>query len=109
MNQENFKVKISPKFDSLLDEVYIYRVLDSENVEVVYFESEQVLVKTHKLSDAVKPSMVLHSSFTRNIIKAFTEAGQKIGIELPNESMTKGKLEAQSAHLKDLRTLLKLK
>lgn len=109
MNQENFKVKISPKFDSLLDEIYIYRVLDSKDVEVVYFENEQILIKTHKLSDTLKPSLVLHSSFTRNIIQAFTEAGKKIGIELPNESMAKGKLEAQSAHLKDLRTLLKLK
>jgi len=109
MIQEEFKVEIRQKPATIDDEIYIYRVLDNRQIEVMYFENGETVIKRCDPSDCMPPSMVLPTSITRELIQAFTLVGKKIGVEVPSESKAQGMLEAQSKHLEDLRTLLKLK
>jgi len=56
----------------------------------------------------MKPTMILGERETRELIMAFQVLAKEQDIEVESESRAKGKLEATSEHLKDLRKLLKL-
>ena len=57
----------------------------------------------------VKPMMIVDELFIRDLINAFVSYAREEGFKSADESHTKGKLEATESHLKDMRTLLKLK
>lgn len=57
----------------------------------------------------VKPAFIMEEQEIRELLKAFIEYAKEEGFKTPDESHTKGKLEATESHLKDMRTLLKLK
>jgi hypothetical protein len=52
------------------------------------------------------PFMTLDSDFARLVFPALIEALSKKGFERPSESKLAGLHEAQSAHLKDLQTMI---
>ena len=65
---------------------------------------------TGSTANLVKPLIAnLPSEMIHKIVMAFAEYAKKQGIEAESESKAKGKLEAMTNHLQDLRTLLKLK
>lgn len=74
-------------------------VLEGQNIlrgdTWVYFEKH----------GAVKPTLYLPEEYLPLLLNAL----QDRGVKLPEESKVRGLYEAQTAHLKDLRTLLKLK
>lgn len=54
------------------------------------------------------PVFTTNEETFREIIQQVANYAQEEGIPLPDENFSKGKLEAQTEHLKDLRILLKL-
>ncbi len=57
----------------------------------------------------VKPLLTLPEMEAREFIAAMADVARDEGIEVKSETFVKGKLEATESHLKDMRTLLKLK
>lgn len=53
-----------------------------------------------------KPTFILGEMDLRELIQAFAALAKEEGIKLPDESFAKGKLEAISEHLKDMRSLV---
>lgn len=81
--------------------VYIYRKLDGKISQ--YFGDGTI--KTFGEGSAVaEPSMIL----SQQMLQGFADALDKQGIS-PKKQYLEGKLEATEGHMKDLRTLLKLK
>lgn len=56
----------------------------------------------------VKPTFTLQGFEIRTVMNALAEALAEQGVKTPNDHMLQGQLDAQTAHLNDLRTLLKL-
>lgn len=53
-----------------------------------------------------KPTFILGEVDLRELIQAFAVLAKQEGVQLPDESFAKGKLEAVSEHLKDMRSLV---
>ena len=58
--------------------------------------------------DDLRPTFSLLGFEGRQMMHAIAEALAEEGIKGPNDHVIRGQLEAQTAHLNDLRTLLKL-
>jgi hypothetical protein len=55
-----------------------------------------------------KPLFTTNEDTWRLLLQEFLSLAKRDGVPMPDENYAKGKLEAQSEHLKDLRTMLKL-
>lgn len=109
------KINLVRRPESLAVEVYLYersqdyRTVTSFNAK----ENGEVVVTTKQVElgavSDVKPLMILQEQDARAFIQAVVEYAREEGFKTADESHTKGKLEATENHLKDMRTLLKLK
>lgn len=110
--------------------IYIRRHLDTINNEIFFvnrpntlskgdviqflnFNEKGECINTEKRHDYgmeldMKPTMILPEVETRELIQAFLDVAKEERIDNHNETYAKGKLEAMSDHLKDMRKLLKL-
>lgn len=108
--QNPIKIHRNQRAASLLNEIFIYRETSSKEMDVFYFEDGRIVVKrVEKGVYGIEPSFAVDELDCRELIRAFSELGKSMGIEVHSESKIAGKYEAQSHHLGDLRQLLKLK
>lgn len=89
--------------------IVIRNCYDRLGVEVFILEGRSILQGDTWVyfgkDSAVKPTLYLPEEYLPLLLNAL----QDRGVKLPEESKVRGLYEAQTAHLKDLRTLLKLK
>lgn len=98
----NFNVSIVEKLPTTLLEIYVYRhSLEGTHILKSDFNTVELVPE----GSEIKPTLLLN----RYIFDLMVKAGVESGIKKEDESTTKGKLEATSYHLEDLRKLLKLK
>ena len=103
---ENYEVRIREKPGTLLQEIFIIsKRFDGKIGLLRQKENGDLVDECFDRGAAIPPSLVLPENVISVMMVAFAEKGYK----LPEESFTKGKLVATENHLKDLRTLLKLK
>jgi hypothetical protein len=93
------------------DQEVLYLVLQGgEQTKVLRLNSEgDVIAEPIQNTAEVPPFLTLRGQWAREVFPAIIAALTKKGYELPSESQLKGKCEAMSAHLADLRQMLKLK
>jgi len=82
--------------------VYLYEELPNDSGMSVMLPDGTM--KTYRRGEVIEPTFRWHDDTLKSILAAI----EGIGIKPENESVTAGKLAAQSAHLEDLRTLLNL-
>lgn len=106
------KIYVNRKAGTLLSEVVV--IADGRTRYDSFFtvEKGEVVATQFERNGSVpdiKPFCILQEPDLRELIKAFVDYAREDGMKMPDESHTKGKLEATENHLKDMRTLLKLK
>ncbi len=99
---DNWTVKIIDKGYKFERDIYIYArsgdktiVKNSDNTATIYGYGEPI---------PDKPTLSLNPE----TLQALADALDKVGIK-PQKGFVEGKLQATESHLKDMRTLLKLK
>ena len=99
---ENWIVRIREQGYSVNKEVFIFRRFGGK-VEVVHGNGTMT---TYDEGEAIEniPTIILTPGMLQSLADALAENGIK-----PQEGFLEGKLEATVNHLKDMRTLLKLK
>lgn len=103
---ENYEVRMRERPGTFLMEIYfICKMFDGKIGVLVLGKDGFFDNQSFDRGVAIPPSMIL----PRDIISQMMEVFVKEGFKLPDESFIKGKLDATESHLKDLRTLLKLK
>src|SRR3990167_6191737 len=102
MNEE-WKIELRKRPAQMVTDIWIFR----RNIKgIISYIPHNGYIAEEKEFDAnskIPPSIVLPDEF----ILALFQAIRTTGIKLPDESFTKGKLDATQNHLKDLRHLLK--
>ena len=100
---------------SLRTEVYIEghsdHVHKGDVISAINFnEKGESIATTHVYEPGMvierKPSFTMDERDIRELIQAFAVLAKEEGVRLPDESFAKGKLEAMSEHLKDMRELV---
>lgn len=101
----DWEVHITDRIGTIEKEVTLFRKLDGGTIEV-YNPISQVAqtIPRHASFEPTEFSMKLNQETMQAIFDAF----QKIGFKPTAQSFIEGKLESQTAHLEDMRTLLKL-
>lgn len=105
MHNTDFHIQILERPGALDKEVYIsYR--EGGKIMLVGFDQGNMIEKI-VTPGAVKenPTMILSDHLMQELLRALLD----YGIKPTDQSKTEGLYEAQSEHLKDLRTMLKLK
>lgn len=99
-------VKRAPFMDRL--DFYMAREC-LDGYRVMQPDGSAFLVRNGEASpDGLKPTFFLGGHECRQMMAALAEALSEEGVRSPNDHNIRGRLEAQSAHLNDLRTILKL-
>lgn len=104
-----WKVNISRPPGTLGGHVSIYRINSGERtIQVLSVEKGVLIGNTYKRGEPVEiPTFIIDDEMElRGIIAAFQEAGKALGVEMPTESHSAGKLEATEKHLEDMRRLV---
>lgn len=99
---ENWTIKIIDKGYKFERDIYIYRRYGNK-IEVMNRDNTRTVYEDGSAIDD-KPTLSLNPES----LQAFADALADIGIK-PQKGFIEGKLEATESHLKDMRTLLKLK
>jgi hypothetical protein len=103
----DWKVRIDrPVYQDCLN-FYVWR-RRGDYSEVMQSDGLLFRVKDGDSMPAIRPTFVLAGYDGRQMMHALAEALSEEGIRSPNDHAIRGQLEAQTAHLNDLRTLLKL-
>ena len=97
-----YKVKIIERFESMSCDIYCFsdygdgpfRVLNNKGSEMIKYQN----------GEKAPPTITIPTQFLAPLLEALTQQG----IKPTTQSFTEGRLQAQGAHLKDLRHLLKL-
>ena len=98
---DNWTVKIVDKGFKFERDIYVYRKV-FEGIEVLHGDTVTRYSNGQEIPD--KPTL----SFNPETLQALADELAHIGIK-PQKGFLEGKLEATESHLKDMRTLLKLK
>jgi hypothetical protein len=90
-------------------EVWIYRRTTRGDTEIAQPDGRvwRLLEGTERPSKC-RPTFTLNGFAGKQLMLALAEALSEEGIRSPNDHAIRGQLEAQTAHLNDLRMLLKL-
>jgi hypothetical protein len=99
---ENWTVKIIDKGYKFARDIYIFRRI-GDKIEILGADNTTNIIDSHAVTPD-KPTLSLNPE----TLQAFADALDSIGIK-PQKGFIEGKLEATENHLKDMRTLLKLK
>lgn len=102
-----WRIKINERPAQLITDIWIFR-RGAKGGEIILWtpkEGDVVEEKSFGYGDSIPPTLTLNT----NLLPLLMEALRDNGVKLPDESFTKGKLEATENHLRDLRQLLKLK
>lgn len=108
VDKGEWKVKIERAVFMDRIDFYVWKRV-GDGSAIVQPDSLMRKVKDGEYMDNILPSFSLQGYESRQMMHALAEALAEEGIKTPNDHVLKGQLEAQSAHLKDLRALLKLK
>lgn len=106
---EELKIHINPRVAEFVDEVYVYRELDGHKIAFYSFQDGNIVEQTTDKGEEAKPFMTARRDFVKEFVAGIIKHGNIVGIQKPSETKTAGMLEAQTRHLEDLRTMLKLK
>lgn len=115
--EEKIEILIRRQPATLMCDVFLYsdcRSLSKGDVIAFYnFDDKGNIVVTHKVYDHgvshmedIKPTMTLPEYLLRSFIAGFANKAKQEGIKNNDDSFVKGKLEAVSEHLKDMRALV---
>lgn len=106
-----YKIQVRSIPGSFNDELSIYRLGPNHSVFIVHINDQGECVEemVEVKGTYIKPTMVADSMLIRAFVQAFTAYAEDKGYKSNVGSVAAGQLLAQSAHLEDLRTLLKLK
>ena len=101
-------------------EVFIRRGINTMDYEMTFFEIKgerdyyvakpvKLVMEKHEVDIAVEPTMVIPYYWQKSFFESITKSMHDIGFQCDSEYKVHGLYEAQSKHLADMRTLLKLK
>jgi len=79
------------------------------NVEYMHFVDGNLTLTEAERYGMIQPLLTFPPMEAQEILQSLTEALDEKGYKVPSTEKTKGILEATQYHLKDMRTLLKLK
>ena len=101
----DWEIKLKDRPAQYFTDIFIFR-RGSNNKTILYGIKDDSIVeeKEFDLGESVPPTITIPTDLVPILLVAIT----KKGIKMPEESFTKGKLEATENHLGDLRKLLKL-
>jgi hypothetical protein len=107
INAGEWKVRIDKPVCVDRIDFYIYRYRNGYS-QVIQSDGLVVNVKEGEYLAAIRPSLSLSGVDGKQMLHALADALAEEGIKTQNDHALRGQLEAQTAHLQDMRTLLKL-
>ena len=108
------KIHVRREPASLSVSVFLYeKSFDGQQVTVYNINDKGALIPTrfkHEPGAIPEwlPLFTTDEDTWRLMLQEFLSLAKRDGVPMPDENYAKGKLESQSEHLKDLRTMLKL-
>lgn len=103
-NNGEWKVRIDRPVCRYNIDIYIYR-RSGDSSEIMQSDGTSIRVND---GEYMKPSFSLSGGDAKQMMVALAEAISEEGIRTPDSHRLQGTLDAQAAHLEDMRTLLKL-
>lgn len=104
-----WKVQINNVPASLLQQVFVYRHGGLNNSQLQYLTSDKGDLRVTTEPDngaAITPLFTCDIRDMTSILKAFVAQANEMGFRNADETYNKGKIEAMSAHLEDMRTIV---
>lgn len=105
---EEWKVRIDRPFCLDRLDFYIYRWSRAGFTELMQPDGMLQRINEGCTLSSIKPSFSMGGMDGKQLMQALATALSEEGIKGPNDHAIRGQLEAQTAHLKDLQTILKL-
>lgn len=104
---ENWRIEVQDRPAQLLTDIWIFRRGDNNKVVVWRNLGDDAMEETEYENGLAKLPATL--TIPTDLKPVLLEALTRNGVKPPEQSFLKGKLEATEEHLRDMRTLLKLK
>ena len=108
------KIHVRREPESLKVSVFLFeKSFDGQQVTVYNVNDKGALIPTrfkyeHGSIPTWEPLFTTDEDTWRLMLQEFLLLAKRDGVPMPDENYAKGKLEATTEHLKDLRTMLKL-
>lgn len=109
-NKGEWRVRLDRPVCADCIEIWIYRHTKRGDVDIAQPNGTMWrLLEGAIKPPECKPTLTLSGFEGKQLMHALAEALAEEGIKTPDSHLLQGQLDAQTAHLKDLRSLLKLK